>query len=178
MPTTDLKPVRFCVAGNLRRTTRALTQLYDELLQPSGLRATQFSLLAAIGREQPVTIGRLSAIMLIDRTTLTRNLRLLEKDGLIEPAASEDQRAHPVRLSAKGERALVKALPYWEQAQARIVGGLGNEKFHALLKDLWALAELAGPLDAASPATGDDPSAPPRRAARRERRPNEPGDLP
>ena len=139
----DLKHVRFCAAGNLRRTTRALSQLYDEALQPSGLRATQFSLLVNIGREGQATIGRLAETMLIDRTTLTRNLRVLENDGLIESAPGDDQRAHPVRLSKKGERALAKALPYWEQAQARIISGLGDEKFRALLKDLYTLAELA-----------------------------------
>ena len=81
--------------------------------------------------------------MLIDRTTLTRNLRVLEKDGLIESVPGADQRTHPVRLSKKGERALNRALPYWEQAQSRIVAGLGEQKFRALLKDLSTLAELA-----------------------------------
>ena len=143
MHPNDLKHVRLCAAGNLRRTTRALTQLYDELLRPSGLRATQFSLLVNIGREGQATIGRLAENMLIDRTTLTRNLRVLEQDGLIESVPDADQRAHPVRLSKKGERALNRALPYWEQAQSRIVAGLGEEKFRALLKDLSTLAELA-----------------------------------
>jgi DNA-binding MarR family transcriptional regulator len=143
MEPQDLKPVRFCAAGNLRRTTRALTQLYDELLQPSGLRATQFSLLVNIGREGQATIGRLAGAMLIDRTTLTRNLRVLEKDGLIETIPGGDQRAHTVRLSSKGERALARALPFWEQAQSRIVAGLGEDKFRALLKDLSTLADLA-----------------------------------
>jgi DNA-binding MarR family transcriptional regulator len=143
MEPQDLKHVRLCAAGNLRRTTRALTQLYDELLQPSGLRATQFSLLVNIGREGQATIGRLSETMIIDRTTLTRNLRVLEKDGLIETAPGADQRTHPVRLSQKGKRALARALPYWEQAQSRIVAGLGEEKFRALLRDLYTLAELA-----------------------------------
>jgi DNA-binding MarR family transcriptional regulator len=143
MNPNNLNHVRRCAAGNLRRTTRALTQLYDDTLQPSGLRVTQFSLLVNIGREQQATIGQLAELLIIDRTTLTRNLRVLEKVGLIESIAGDDQRTHAVRLTRKGERALAKALPLWEQAQARIVSGLGEEKFRALLKDLATLAELA-----------------------------------
>jgi DNA-binding MarR family transcriptional regulator len=139
----DLKAVRLCAAGNLRRTTRALTQLYDDALQPSGLRVTQFSLLVNIGRSEQATIGQLAELLIIDRTTLTRNLRVLEKAGLLETVDGGDQRTHTVRLTAKGERALAKALPLWEQAQARIVSGVGEQKFRALLKDLAALAELA-----------------------------------
>src|SRR5206468_2112465 len=118
-------PVRLCAAGNLRRTTRALTQLYDDMLQPSGLRITQFSLLVNIGRIEQATIGQLAELLIIDRTTLTRNLRVLEKDGLLETVDGGDQRTHTVRLTVKGERALAKALPLWEQAQARIVSGVG-----------------------------------------------------
>ena len=143
MEPKDLRHVRLCAAGNLRRTSRALTQLYDELLQPSGLRVTQFSLLVNIGREEQATIGRLAELLIMDRTTLTRNLRVLEKDGLIATVDDGDKRTHAVRLTAKGERALVKALPLWEQAQTRIVSGVGEEKFRGLLKDLSALAELA-----------------------------------
>ena len=143
MNPTDLNHVRFCAAGNLRRTTRALTQLYDEALQPSGLRVTQFSLLVNIGRAGQATISQLAETLIIDRTTLTRNLRVLEKDALIKTVQGDDQRTHQVRLTPKGERVLAKALPLWERAQARIVAGFGEDKYGALLKDLSALTALA-----------------------------------
>ena len=82
-----------CACFSLRKVTRAVTQLYDEMLRPAGLRGTQFSLLVAVQMAGPVGVTRLAELTVMDRTTLTRNLELLQKQGLIEIAAGADRRS-------------------------------------------------------------------------------------
>src|SRR5213593_619310 len=81
-----------CVCNTLRMVTRTVTQLYDDILRPSGLRVTQFSMLAAIGRMGEASLKQLEDALAIDQTTLTRSLNLLERDGLIERASHTDGR--------------------------------------------------------------------------------------
>jgi len=113
-----------------------VTQLYDKILLPSGLFATQFTLLVAIAIASSATITRLSQELVMDRTTLTRNLKPLEKQGLIGIEPGQDQRTRIITLTAKGREALVKALPLWEQAQAQVIAGLGQNRWSTLLLDL------------------------------------------
>lgn len=124
-----------CACFNVRKASRAVTQLYDEILQPSGLLATQFTLLVAIAIADSGTITHLAEELVMDRTTLTRNLKPLERQGLIEIKPGQDQRTRVVALTAEGCEALAKAIPLWEQAQARIVEGLGH-RWSTLLSDL------------------------------------------
>jgi DNA-binding MarR family transcriptional regulator len=91
-----------CACKNLRRTARAVTQLYDETLRPSGLRVTQFTLLVAVAVSQPVPITRLADALALDRTTLARDLKPLTERGLVEVAAGEDRRVRVVRLTRQG----------------------------------------------------------------------------
>src|SRR2546428_5932228 len=95
----DASAVRRCVCGNIRRTDRVLTQFYDEILAPSGLNAPQFGLLATLAEVAPITIHRLAQIMDMDRTTLTRNLKLLRKQHLVHSEEGEDRRMRLVQLS-------------------------------------------------------------------------------
>ena len=125
-----------CACFNLRKASRTVTQLYDEILQPSGLLATQFTLLVAIALAGSVTITHLAEELVMDRTTLTRNLKPLERQGLIEIAPGQDQRTRVVTLTASGREALVKAIPLWEQAQASVVEGLGQNRWSTLLSNL------------------------------------------
>lgn len=125
-----------CACFNLRKASRTVTQLYDEILQPSGLLATQFTLLVAIAIAGSVTITRLAEKLVMDRTTLTRNLKPLERQGLIEIAPGQDQRTRVVTLTASGREALAKAIPLWEQAQASVVEGLGQNRWSTLLSNL------------------------------------------
>src|SRR5947208_4658694 len=80
----DLSGTGYCASFNFRRTARAVTQLYDAALQESGIRSTQFAILVGIAKNQPVSIGALAEVLIIDQTTLTRSLRLLQKEGLIK----------------------------------------------------------------------------------------------
>jgi hypothetical protein len=92
-----------CVCNTLRMATRAVTQLYDDVLRPSGLRVTQFSILAAIARLGEAGVSQLADALAIEQTTMTRSLTLLERDARIERAPHADARVKSMRLTAAGE---------------------------------------------------------------------------
>lgn len=140
----DLTGTRACAAFNLKRTARAVTQAYDEVLAQSGLRSTQFAVLVATARSQPVSIGELASLTLSDPTTMTRNVRLMARDGLIEVPARGAKREKRVRLTAKGVRALAKALPHWRAAQTRFVDAFGGAAWKGMLHDLERAARSVG----------------------------------
>ena len=122
-----------CGCGNLRRASRAVTQFYDAKLQPSGLKATQFNLLVAAARVGRVPIGRLAALLVMDRTTLTRNLRPLAAQGLLRIEPGSDRRSREIEITAQGRRRLARALPLWDQAQTHLVTALGESRWSSLL---------------------------------------------
>jgi DNA-binding MarR family transcriptional regulator len=122
--------VRACAVMNFRQVTRAVTAQFDDALRSTGLRATQLNLLVVIEGAFAVTVTELAAILAMERTTLTRNLKLLRARGLVE--------ADRIALTAKGRKAAAAALPLWEKAQAGIVTGLGEKRWVALLGDLAA----------------------------------------
>ena len=138
-----LEVASFCACANLRKASRAVTQLYDESLQPSGLRATQYTLLVALSLTGSISITDLAQKLVMDRTTLTRNLTLLEHQGLVTIAPGTDQRTRLVTLTNQGLEAVAKSLPLWEQAQTRIVSGLGRDRWNTLLADLSDVVSLA-----------------------------------
>ena len=125
----------------MRAAARHLSQSYDRFLAPSGLRTTQFSILARLKRRGPLTINALAEDMVMDRTTLGRNILPLERDGLIsiEPTAS-DRRAKELRLTKAGEKRLQAALKGWSEAQARFETVFGAERAGDLRKLLRAVA--------------------------------------
>jgi DNA-binding MarR family transcriptional regulator len=130
-----------CNCFAMRAAARHLSQSYDRFLAPSGLRTTQFSILARLKRGGPLTINALAEDMVMDRTTLGRNVLPLERDGLIsiEPTAS-DRRAKELRLTKAGEKRLQAALKGWSQAQARFETVFGAERAGDLRKLLRAVA--------------------------------------
>ena len=125
-----------CTCFNLRKTTRAVTQLYDEALKPSGLYATQFTLLAAISSTEPVTITKLSQALVMERTTLTRNLNPLQKNGWVEVTPGEDKRTRTVFLTRSGKKVLSQAMVYWKEVQNQVVKTLGKSNWQELLENL------------------------------------------
>ena len=145
MKSEDFKPLtmekckeigRTCACFKVRKAARAVTKLYEEVLRPIGLRATQFSLLMATRVMGPVTVVKLAQVTVMDRTTLTRNLQVLEKRGLIAINPGEDRREREVTLTASGMEVLVQAIPLWEAAQERVRQGLGEEKMGNLMDGL------------------------------------------
>src|SRR3989440_3899862 len=115
-----------CVCSTLRMVSRAVTQLYDDVLRPSGLRVTQFSILAAIARLGEANLKQLESTLAIDQTTLTRSLNLLERDRAIERVPHPDGRIKAMTLTSKGRRALEAARPLWARAQDRVLRELGT----------------------------------------------------
>src|SRR5713226_811472 len=110
-----------CVCSTLRMVSRALTELYDDVLRPSGLRVTQFSILATLARLGEANLKQLEDTLATDQTTLTRSLNLLERDGVIERVPHPDGRVKAMTLTAKGRRALEVARPLWADAQAKVL---------------------------------------------------------
>jgi len=132
-----------CVCSTLRMVTRAVTQLYDDILRPSGLRVTQFSILAAIARSGTANLRQLEAVLAIDQTTLTRSLNLLERDRLIERVPHPDARIRAMRLTARGRRVLDVARPLWAQAQDKVLRELGTRAWDDAQRRLSRLLHVA-----------------------------------
>jgi DNA-binding MarR family transcriptional regulator len=125
-----------CVCFHLRRSARTVTQFYDHTLAPSGLRATQFTLMTVIRRTGGLPFSSLAEVLGMDRTTLTRNLRPLEREGLVKVAPGSDRRVRLVRLTRLGERKQAEAQPLWAKAHARVTEGIGEKTWRALQKEL------------------------------------------
>ncbi len=117
-----------CLCTSLRQAAHAATEMYDRALESSGLRVTMFRVLRRLEEADKPTISALARIVDLDRSTLGRNLKVLERDGLIAFSDGEDERAKIVKLTAKGKAALEKAKPLWRKAQARMRASLGREK--------------------------------------------------
>lgn len=132
-----------CTCANVRKAARVITQYYDEALQPSGLRATQFTLLVALARAGTLPLTRLAEELVMDRTTLTRNLKPLENAGFIAIDEGSDRRTRMIRPTPQGLHTLALALPAWRQAQDRVMNLLGAQRWHSLYT---ALEETAATL--------------------------------
>src|SRR5438132_1556386 len=114
-----------CVCNTLRMVSRAVTQLYDDVLRPSGLRVTQFSILGTIARMGEANLKQLEDTLAIDQTTLTRSLHLLERDRVTERVPHPDGRIKAMRLTSAGRRALEAARPLWARAQDKVLREVG-----------------------------------------------------
>jgi DNA-binding MarR family transcriptional regulator len=138
VPPNELAPIAEspfgCACFNVRRASRAITQLYDEAFQQLGLKATQFSVLIAIGVNGEAGIGALAEALVTDRTTMTRNVRHLIDRGYVVERESEDRRARPLKLTAKGRKILRDAAPIWLEVQARVEEALGANGMRSLKK--------------------------------------------
>src|SRR6516165_5046455 len=128
MPTVGLPRPEDCNCFAVRSAARHVTQLYDQLLAPAGLRVTQFSILAKLKRKGLLTINVLADDMVMDRTTLGRNIRPLERDGLISiEAAASDRRAKELHLTKAGENRLRAGLEAWAKGASALRSKLGGQ---------------------------------------------------
>jgi DNA-binding MarR family transcriptional regulator len=143
----DLKGAREiaegCIANRMRRADRAVMHTYDAALRPFGLKMTQFTLLVALRLKAPVTIQDLAQALVMDRTTLTRNLAALTRQDLVRIAPGEDRRTRIAELTAAGHAALARAFPEWRKAQGRVRRKLGADRSDRLVH---ALAEAVDTL--------------------------------
>ncbi|MFM8454461.1 MAG: MarR family winged helix-turn-helix transcriptional regulator [Gammaproteobacteria bacterium] len=132
-----------CACFNLRKITRAVTQFFDRHLESSGLRATQFTLLVNLAAGTSKTLTEMADSLVMDRTTLTRNLRPLEKLGFITTTKVSDRRSKAYVLTDAGTRALEKGVPLWQQAQSKILNQFGNERYKRTVAELDAMRAVA-----------------------------------
>lgn len=133
-----------CPAMRARQASRALSRLYDDALRPLGIQSSQLSVLVAVAMhgEAGAAIGQLARVLVMERTTLTRNLRPLQRAKWlhIEPSA-DDPRARVVRLTTAGRRMLQRAYPLWEEVTESIGNAVGDRGMDLLRANLGALVE-------------------------------------
>ena len=129
-----------CLCLHIQRAARAVARRYDEALRPLELTNGQFSLMMSLNRAEAPSIGKVSALLAMDRTTLTASLKPLERRGLVEVTVDEaDKRSRIMALTPAGRRLLAAALPFWRRAQAateRLVAGSGPDRLRADLRAL------------------------------------------
>jgi DNA-binding MarR family transcriptional regulator len=121
-----------CACASLRRAARAVTQLYDDALRPSGVRLTQFTLLQMLSLTGPITQGALGEHLAMDSTTLSRTLQPVEKAGWIRSRPGTDRRQRYVEVTKAGLKMLHRATPAWETVQHDLRHRLGEETWAAL----------------------------------------------
>ena len=127
-----------CACFDLRKATRAVSRLYDDCLRPLSLNITQYSLLRVIEVEPQISVSTLGRYMVMDRTSVTRALVPLERDGLVRSDAGRDKRTRIVSLTKKGAKLLANARPRWENAQKIFLELIGDRRWttmRGLLRD-------------------------------------------
>jgi DNA-binding MarR family transcriptional regulator len=130
-----------CLAFGVRRASRLVTSHYDRYLAGAGLRSTQFTILNALRALEEVTVSELAGQLQTDRTTLTRNLRLLAGRTWVAVAPGHDRRERRVRLTDSGRLKLEEANDAWQTAQDVLMARLGRARHARLLEDLSLLEE-------------------------------------
>jgi DNA-binding MarR family transcriptional regulator len=131
---TDMRDA--CTCFRLRHAARIVTRAYDDALRPVDLRSGQFSILAALSQVEDPSISDLADGLGMDRTTLSRNLRPLEREGLIEVSPETAARARTVQLTRAGARRFEQALPLWQNVQRKAEIALGTTEWARLRQDL------------------------------------------
>jgi len=134
---------RECTLFAVRSVSRAVTQLYEEALAPAGLKATQLSILVATAARRGWTMSDLADVLNMDRTTLTRNTRPLQRKGLLRIGAGRDQRSRSVEITERGHAVLHRAYPLWRRTQRRLISRLGKRRWQSLIGDLSELRHAA-----------------------------------
>jgi DNA-binding MarR family transcriptional regulator len=130
-------PETHCVCTALKRADRAISRAYDDGLRPAGLGVTQYSLLSLISRAPGhLTVGDLARAQVMDRTTLSRALAPLQRDGLVQISTGEDRRTRLVSLSPSGQERLEAARPLWRATQDEIGSLVGDERLDHLMTEL------------------------------------------
>ncbi len=123
---------RECLGVRMRILNRAITAVYDEALRPHGLRVGQLNILVGVSRMGPARPGDLCRFLRMDKSTLSRDVELMRRNGWLEVDESSDKRARPLRISAEGQALLEAVVPAWRHAQGRVEAMLGTEAIAAL----------------------------------------------
>ena len=131
-----------CTCGELRKAARAITLLYDNAFKSSGLLSTQFNVLQAIYNVHSMRISDLANKLGMDRTTLTRNLSVLERQGFIEISQGKDHRTRIVNATQKGRNAVAKTILLWNEIQRKVKQKMGEDPWRELMQSLGELLKV------------------------------------
>jgi DNA-binding MarR family transcriptional regulator len=134
-----------CVCATARMAARSLTRIYDRALEPAGIRTTQFSVLARLLEEGPLPLTHLAGRLAMDRTTLARDLRPLERRGLVAISVGADRRVRMAELTPAGRRLVDQVRPLWKQVQRDVRAELGPDRVARLMDELRAATALSLP---------------------------------
>ena len=132
-----------CTCGELRRAARAVTLLYDKAFESSGLLSTQLGVLHTIYNSASITISQLGGELGIDRTTLTRNLSVLERQELINISSGKDHRTRIITITSKGTNSIASAIPLWNEIQRKVKQQMGEKAWHELIQSLSQFVKIA-----------------------------------
>jgi DNA-binding MarR family transcriptional regulator len=124
----------FCASSNLRRAARLVTRHYDRALRPIGVTAAQLPILAAISTGAANSIVSMSKVLDIEASSLSRDLSLLQKKGLVRLTTATDRRSRALQLTPRGQRTLVSAFDAWRRAHAKLLSVVGERDFQSMLK--------------------------------------------
>lgn len=145
---TSIPPLP-CLCASVRRASRALTQLYEEALRPTGIRGPQFTVLQALSLAGQVSQGKLGEILAMDSTTLTRTLGILVRRGWVSRTHGSDRREWRLGLTRKGKSQLNRAMVEWEKVQQAVEKRLGGKRLLELFRvadEITAIAQNQGGL--------------------------------
>jgi DNA-binding MarR family transcriptional regulator len=132
----DMTSVENCTCFNVRRVSRVITQFFDAEVRRHGIRPTQTPILGALQAKSGWSMAELSEWLGMERTTLLRNLRPLQRDGLVQAKGAGRGGLVELGITAKGRTALAKTLPAWRSAQDKVVSSLGKERWSTIIRDL------------------------------------------
>ena|SRR5690349_2255594 len=135
-----------CTCGELRKAARAITLLYDNAFKSSGLLSTQFNVLQAIYNIDSMRISDLANKLGMDRTTLTRNLSVLEREGFIKISQGKDHRARIVTTTQKGRNSVTKTISLWNEVQRKVKDQMGESAWRELMQNLGQLLRVTDQL--------------------------------
>ncbi len=132
----DMTSVENCTCFNVRRVSRVITQFFDAEVRRHGIRPTQTPILRALQAKDRWNMAELSEWLALERTTLLRNLRPLQRDGLVRVIGGGRGGHVELEITAKGRKALADTLPAWRSAQDKVVAILGKERWSTIISDL------------------------------------------
>jgi len=136
----DLSSIENCTCFNVRRVARVITQFFDPAVRRHGLRPTQTPILGALQARDGWDMAQLSEWLGMERTTLLRNLRPLQRDGLVRAKGGGRGGHVELFITEKGRAALAKMLPAWRSAQKKVVATLGKDRWSSIMRDLEEVA--------------------------------------
>jgi len=137
-----VKPLKLpCYCGSIRQASRVVTQIYDKALKPSGVKITQFGILRLLKHLPGLTTGEMAEALVMDSTTLTRTLKIIQDSGWIESAPGDDRRERHWSLTEEGRARLQEAEPLWKKAQKEFAEMMSDVDLDGLTKSVYQLVQ-------------------------------------